>query len=411
MADLSADLASLKIDREHNPNRRGPLWYVTIGGGIVAVGLAIYLLLLPYVESRVFKIEVAISEISLVSPAQAQIQLTSTGYVKPQRVANVSAKVTGKVSRVHISQGARVERGDLLFELEGADQRAAITAARARTAAAWARVQTARANLAEVELQARRAAALAKQGIGPESTADDLAARVAALRQQVRASSAEAQAAHADVQALEVGMENFTVMAPLSGTVLSEPPEVGEIVGPQPAGVTTDFGTIEIADFATLAVETDVPEGRLGLVSPGGPCEIILDAFPGKRYRGKTLEIVPRVNRAKATVAVKVSFVDDADGVLPDMAARVSFLAEELDPEAVKEAPKLVVPRSAVVERSGADVVFVIEDGRVRMVPVTLGAAHAAGFELVKGPIAGTRIVKEPPDELTDGKAVKERID
>ena len=410
MADLSADLASLKIDRDRNPDRRGPLRYLFIGGGILAVVLLVYFVGLPYVESKVFKVEVAVTEVTLVSPAQAQIELTSTGYVQAQRVTRVAAKLTGKVSRVAIAQGDRVTAGAVLFALEVTDQKAAIASARSRVAAAWARAQTARANLAEIQLQANRATKLAEQGIRPGSTAEDLQARAESLRQQVRAADAETQAAKTEVQALEVNIDSFVVKAPIAGTVLSEPPEVGEIVGPQPAGVTTDFGTIEIADFDTLVVETDVPEGRLHMIEIGGPCEISLDAFPGKRYRGKTLEIVPRVNRAKATVAVKVSFLDPVDGVLPDMAARVSFLSEALDSETMKEPPRLVIPAEAVIERGGGKVVFVVEDGRVRMTPVTVTGPHAAGLELARGPMAGTRVVKRPPDGLTDGQAVKETI-
>ncbi|MCG8424058.1 MAG: efflux RND transporter periplasmic adaptor subunit [Proteobacteria bacterium] len=411
MADsLSADLASLKIDRNRNPNRRGALRYLLTAAALIGVALVVYLILVPYVESRIFKVEVAVSEISLISPAQAQIELTSTGYVKPQRISRVAAKVTGKVAKASVSQGDRVARGDVLFELEVVDQKAAIAAANARVAAARARAHTARANLAEIVLQAKRAGKLAAGGVGPQSTADDLAARAVSLRQQVRAADAEIDAIQAEVHALEVTLEGFTVTAPIAGTVLSEPPEVGEIVGPQPAGISTDFGSIEIADFDTLVVETDVPEARLHLVAMNGPAEIILDAFPGKRYRGTTLQLVPRVNRAKATVTVKVAFVDAADGVLPDMAARVSFLAAELDPQAIKEPAKLVVPGAALVERSGAKVIFVVDDGRVRMTPVTVGKAQSAGVELMNGPPAGTRVVKNPPDGLTDGQAVKERI-
>ena len=101
-------------------------------------------------------------------------------------------------------------------------------------------------------------------------------------------------------------------------------------MGPQPAGIATDMGGVEIADFTTLMVETDVPEQRLHQVKMGGPAEIVLDAFPNRRYRGKAVEVTPKVNRAKATVTVKVAFVDENEGVLPDMAARVSFLSGEL---------------------------------------------------------------------------------
>jgi multidrug efflux pump subunit AcrA (membrane-fusion protein) len=168
------------------------------------------------------------------------------------------------------------------------------------------------------------------------------------------------------------------------------------------------MGGVEIADLKSLVVETDVPEQRLHLVKLEGPAEIVLDAFPDKRHRGKVLEIVPRVNRAKATVIVKTGFVDVPKGALPDMAARVSFLNEELDAEAVKEAPKTIVPSSAVVDRDSRKVVYVLENGRVRMVPVTLGPAFDGGFELIKGPPAGARLVKGPPAELADGKAVRE---
>ena len=76
-------------------------------------------------------------------------------------------------------------------------------------------------------------------------------------------------------------------------------------MSPQPPGVSVDMGSVEIADFDTLMVETDVPEQRLHMVTIGGPAEIVLDAFPSRRYRGRTEEITPQVNRSKATVIVR----------------------------------------------------------------------------------------------------------
>src|SRR5690606_10913834 len=137
-----------------------------------------------------------------------------------------------------------------------------------------------------------------------------------ALREQVNAANAEVKAAQALVAALRVNLDSYVVKAPISGTVVNKPPEVGEFVGPQPAGVAVDMGGVEIADFSSLMVETDVPEQRLSLVKIGGPAEIVLDAYPDRRYRGKAVEITPKVNRANATVTVKVAFVDEKDGVL-----------------------------------------------------------------------------------------------
>src|SRR5262249_42296301 len=145
----------------------------------------------------------------------------------------------------------------------------------------------------------------------------DLEAHQKSLQEEVRAAQSEAQAAQAEINPMRVGLEDHTIVSPISGTVISKPVEVGELVGPQ-------VNIAEIADFDSQLVETDVPEARLYQIKPGTPCEIVLDAYPGKRYRGSAVEIGRRVDRAKATVKVKVKFVDPMEGVLPDMSARTS---------------------------------------------------------------------------------------
>jgi multidrug efflux pump subunit AcrA (membrane-fusion protein) len=144
-------------------------------------------------------------------------------------------------------------------------------------------------------------------------------------------------------------------------------------------------------------------------VKPKAPCEIVLDAYPSRRFRGQVLEVSPKINRQKATVKVKVTFVDSTDGVLPEMAARVSFLTQAIDEKTVKETPKLVVPASALVDRGGTKVVFVVESEHVHMVPIVVGAPFGGGFEVTSGPSAGTHVVKDPPPTLADGMSIKER--
>jgi RND family efflux transporter MFP subunit len=414
MADrLTTDLAALKIDRAAPAPR-------SAGGGLgkfawllVVAGLAgaAYVFGLPYLQSTVFKTEVAVTEVAVVSPAQASIELTSTGYVVAQAVSKVAPKVFGKVVKANVKEGQVVKAGDVLFELDPVDQQASIATAASQTAAARARAQTARANLNEARQQLARAETLSKEGVSPKAIADDLTARVASLEEMVKASDAEARAAQAAVSALGVTLDGFTVRAPIGGTIVNKPPEVGEMVGPQPAGIAADMGGVEIADFSTLMVETDVPEQRLSQVKIGGPCEIVLDAYPTRRIRGKAYEITPRVNRTKATVTVKVSFVDDSNGVLPDMSARVSFLTNELNAAELKAPPKTIVPGSAIATVAGAKMVYVLEDGRVRATPVTLGPPFGSGFELVRGPSPGTRLVKDPPPELKDGQRIKEKTE
>lgn len=407
---LSSDLASLKIDRSApRPKGKSPLGTIVVVALLLGAAGAGYQYGLPYVSAALFKTEIDTTEVITVSPAQASIELTSTGYVVAQSVSAVASKVAGKVKAQHVRQGAKVKAGDVLLEIDASDHNAAIASAVSQSAAARARIMTARATVAETEQQAQRALSLAREGIGPKGNADDLQARAASLKEQVKASEAEARATDALVGALRVNLGNYTVTAPISGTVVNKPPEVGEFVGPQPAGVAIDMGGVQIADFTTLMVESDVPESRLSQIKMGGPAEIVLDAFASKRFRGKAVEVTPKVNRTKATVTVKVAFVDENEGVLPDMAARVSFLAGELDKEALKAPPKTIVPATAVVDLHGAKVVYRLEGGVVRTTPVTLGAAFGTGFEVQSGVSSGTRLVNNPPPGLADGQKVKER--
>src|SRR5688500_17543933 len=156
MADrLSQDLASLRIDRDAAPPRGGRVKLLVILAVLAAGAAAIYLLAVPYIKGKVFKTEVALTVVALVAPAQGQIHFTSTGYVVPETVSQVSAKVGGRVAEVKVKQGDVVKAGDLLLVLDAIDQESALRAAKARVSAAQAAAQTARAQVVEAENQAK----------------------------------------------------------------------------------------------------------------------------------------------------------------------------------------------------------------------------------------------------------------
>ncbi len=390
MADqLSNDLASLTIKRDDAPPGNRSRWVVILA--VLAVLGLVGAVAAWTLGNHVFKTEVRATEIQLVSPSQGSVDLTSTGYVVAQITSKVAAKIAGRIASVSVREGDRVKAGQVLVKLDDAEQRIAATAARAR-------METARATLADLRTQLAREKRLLAGGASAPATVEDLEARVTTQESATKA-------AEADSEAAQLALGYATITAPINGTVVTKPLETGEFVGPGTAEV------VEISDFSSLLVETDVPEARLSRVKPHGPAEIVLDAWPDRRFRGEVVEVSPRINRAKATVIVKVKFVDAAEGVLPEMAARVSFLAAALDATAMKEPAKLMVPEKAVAERGGAKVVFRIDGDRVRMTPVTLGPKFASGFELVSGPPGGTRVVLEPPPALGDGMPVKERND
>jgi HlyD family secretion protein len=399
---LSSDLASLRIARDEAPPSR--TWRALVVLALVAaIAGAGWVWGYPYVQARLFKMEVDVTQIALVSSAEADVQLTSTGYVVPQRISRVGAKIPGTLAKVHVQQGDVVKAGQLIAELERADVEAALKTARSRVALARAQALTAKAALGDARRKAKRERGLASQGVAAAETADDLEALADSAQTQLAAANAAVKAAQAEVEALSVNLDYLEITAPISGTVVSKPATPGELVGQMAATIA------ELADFSSLVVETDVPEARLHLVHEGGPCEIMLDAFPGESYRGRVREITPRVDRAKATVTVKVEFLDPAERVLPDMAARVNVLAKELEAKEEREPPKVVVPAAAIADRNGAKVVFVLEDDVARIHPVTIGEPVGSGFELVDGPPPGTTLVREPSAELADGQKVSRK--
>jgi len=120
MADqLSNNLAALKIDRSVGRPPGSSLWKNLVIAALLLGGAgAAYVYGMPALEGKVFKTEVEFTEVALVSPAQAAIELTSTGYLVPQTLSKIAAKIGGRVAKVHVRQGSNVKAGDVLIELD-----------------------------------------------------------------------------------------------------------------------------------------------------------------------------------------------------------------------------------------------------------------------------------------------------
>jgi RND family efflux transporter MFP subunit len=399
---LSADLQSLRINRGAPPARGNRVWgVIAVVALLVGGGFAVKKFALPYASAGLLKQEISITEVSLVSPTQGAVDLTTTGYVVPQSVAKVGAKVVGRVTKANVKEWDPVKADQVLFVLDPTDQNAAIASAQARVQAARARAQAARAQVTEVRLQYERENRLAESGAVSKAGAEDLRARVEAMNATARAADSEAAALQAEVASLQANLHNLVVKAPIDGVASTKPVQVGDVVRP-------DQILVEVSDMSSLMVEADVAEARIGLVKVNGPCEIILDAYPNKRHRGVVVEVSPILDRAKASAKVKVKFVDKVEEARGQMSVRVSFLQEEQKPEMLNEAPKKVVPSAAVVDRNGVKSVFVVSGDHVKLTPVKLGPPIGGGFELLDPIPPGTKLVRDPAPTLTDGQLVKE---
>lgn len=404
MRDLSRDLESLRIERSEPPRRRLRGKWTIVLGALVLASLAVAA---QQLSSRLSRPVVSISEVTLVSPAQADVKLVATGYVVPMRKAVVASKQPGRLEAILVKEGDEVRQGQLLATLESADLRATVNDARAALASARAKAKAAAATLADTKLQLDREKRLLGSGASTQASVDSAQSRYEVAAATLAASEAEVESAAARVRNAEAALSNARITAPFDGTVVRKIAEVGEV--PTAIYQSSAGGIVELVDFSSLVVEADVSENRIGAVTVNAPAEIVLDAFPGQRFRGEVSELRPTIDRQKATVLTRVKFVDPVPGVFPQMAAKVSFLSRPLDPEKLKEPAKRVVPASAVVVLGDARAIFVFSEGRVHSTAVVLGEPLGEAIELKEGPPPGTRIIAHPPPSLRDGQAVKEK--
>jgi RND family efflux transporter MFP subunit len=190
--------------------------------------------------------------------------------------------------------------------------------------------------------------------------------------------------------------------------VISKDAQPGEMVSPISAGGGfTRTGIATIVDMDSREVEVDVNEAYINRVSPGQRAEAVLDAYPDWRIPAKVLAIVPAADRQKATVRVRIS-IDELDPrILPDMGAKVRFLAEPAAGGARKAVAAL--PAAAVVEEDGQAYAWRVEDGRARRVAVTVEPEESGTRDVLAGLQPGQQVVVSPPATLADGDRVRAR--
>jgi RND family efflux transporter MFP subunit len=221
----------------------------------------------------------------------------------------------------------------------------------------------------------------------------------------VDAAEAAVKASEALLRAAEVSVEYTLIRAPFDAVVLTKNADVGDIVTPIGAAAEAKAAVVTIADMDSLQVEVDVSESNIGVVKMGQPCEIQLDALPESRFRGEVHMVVPTADRTKATVMVKVRFIEKDSRILPEMSAKVAFLSRPVKLEEQK--PFTVINPHALVNRKSKNVAYVVKDNRVVETPVTVGKRLGDMLEVLGGVKAGDRVVVVTPEKLKDGTRIK----
>ncbi|PWT74236.1 MAG: efflux RND transporter periplasmic adaptor subunit, partial [Proteobacteria bacterium] len=358
----NSDLSKLYIRRAPRLQNRRRWWpwltaLLLSGAGVAAAALSGKL-------ERTVTVEAAM--VTMAYPSQAMTELNATGYVVAQRKAAVASKATGRLEWLGVAEGSEVKAGQVIARLESRDVEASREHALANVAVAQANVELGYAELRDATRNLKRSRELIAKRFISEAAHDTAVTRYEKARASIHSLEASVAVARANVKAAQLAIDQTLIRAPFDGVVLTKHANVGDNITPFSNAIDTKGAVVTIADMRTLEVEADVSESSLAKIKVGQPVEVQLDAVGEQRFQGTVNRIVPTVDRAKATVLVKIGFVERDERVLPDMSAKVAFLERHISVDQTR--PLTVVPAAAVFARDGDKYAYVVKDGRAQRV-------------------------------------------
>ncbi len=291
------------------------------------------------------------------------LSVSASGQAAAWRRSQLTAEVSSRVRRLPVEEADRVAAGELLVGLDSTDMQLALERAEARRAQA-------EADYREKLL-----------------FDEDLAPAVREERERAQRLKSGLTEAEIAVREARINLERTRVRAPFPGRIASINVVPGQLVG-QGAELLT------IVDITPIKVQVQVLEGELVHLAPGGKAELRFSAFPDEVFTGTIRTINPIVEQQTRTAKVTV-VVDNDDGrILPGMYARVELEAQRIP-------DRILVARSAILERDRRTMLFVFEDGRAKWRYVTTGLENDEYVEIVENP--ETDMVRPGEVVLTGG--------
>ena len=315
---------------------------------------------------------VAVSEVREGTVAPSVEVVGSIAY---REVSDVSSEVSGKVLEVRVEEGDRVLAGAILVRIDTELLDKTIASTRASHGQALADLEKAKRDLARMEN-------LFRQESISEQLYDENRFRVQSLEKK-------AESLQADLERQEVERSKKEIRAPFDGLVQLKRVDRGEWLSPG-----TPVATLARDDSVDAVVE--VPGETLRFLSAGTTLEV---RAGGRRMSGQVAAIVPRGDVATRTFPVKIR-VENRGGLIEGMEARVIVPTNS-------RRKSLLVPRDALAAANGKTVVFTVEDGKAKSIPVRV-TSYDGNSAAVEGPglRRGMPVIVKGNERVREGQPV-----
>lgn len=274
-------------------------------------------------------------ELAVAERGNLEIRVEASGQVEPILVIEVKSKASGEITDMYVETGDEVERGELLAEIDPRDVRNALAQAQADLEVAQARVQIAESQAGRSR-ELREANVVTQQEL--ESSILELANARAALTR-----------AETNLELAQERMNDVTIRAPITGTIIEKPVEAGMIIASASGNVSGGTTLMNMADLSTMQVRTLVDETDIGKVQPGQVARVQVEAYPNRTFVGSVYKIEPQavVDQNVTMFPVLVRLENSERLLRPNMNAEVQV-------DVAQRTDVVLIPNAAVVAMSEA---------------------------------------------------------
>ncbi len=336
-------------------------------------------------------------------------KISASGEIKPKKNVNISAHVAGRIIKIGVEEGQRVNVDDFLLKLDATQYEAMADRDRALISSHRADLIRTEATLKRDEKYYERQIKLFEEKLISEEQLEAAKAQFDISKAQHQAILFQIDQAQASLQSTLDTLSKTVYNSPIDGIITSLRVEEGEIAM---IGTMNNPGTIlmTIADLSVMEVEVEVDETDVIGVEIGHQAEVRVDALPEQTITGEVTEIGSSALQ-KATTSqeskdfkVIITLVDPPQSLKPGLSASADIITAE-------KKDVMAVPISALVLREKKDEenknsdeqeegVYVVENSRVKFIPVEKGIMGEMMIEIISGLEEGQEIVVGPYSAL-----------
>jgi RND family efflux transporter MFP subunit len=334
-------------------------------------------------------------EISKVRLGPLNEKVFLVGALKPVAQVDVVSKMTGRIDQLNAEIGDWVQKGTLIAKVDEDEVRQQVNRAAAALEVAKASLSQKQTDLEILKKELDRTVELHENQLIPRRDLDTAEARYRGAIAQVKLAEAQIDQAQAELRELRVRLDNTRILAPISGLVGKRHLDNGALVNPS-------MPVVSLVDLSTMVMEINAPEKDLVKIRAGLEANIVLDAYPEQKFKGRVIRLSPILDPATRTGSVEIEVPNPKMMLKAEMFARV-----ELDLGTRHNT--LLIPREALVSHDQQRGVFKLQDDTARFQPVDAGIIQGGEVEVISGLKEGEAVITLGVNLVKNGDKVRQR--